>query len=360
MSNRHIRSLVFYGLGIAVLFFLIWWNWKPSSDGKWPGLANLLRMEFHWQALAIGAGCFLVALLFQFVRWFVLVRAQDLPFTFVNAIRLGLIGFFFNSVLPAGSVGGDLVKAAFIAKEQTRRTVAVSTVLIDRATGLWGLIWLAFLAGAIFWAADISGVASEPRMRSIIVILGAILAGTVVVWLSLGLLPQRRADKFAGRLSRIPKIGHSAAEFWRAIWMYRLKRSYIGLALLLTIGAHICFVLSFYFAAHIFQEPGKPIEVPSLAQHFLIVPICSASQAFIPLPGGIGAGEGMYGGFYSLLGFEEGYGFLACFVQRVIIIYGWSIIGYFVYLQMRPALAPVKKSASDEPESAEVALDSAR
>ena len=38
----------------------------------------------------------------------------------------------------------------------------------------------------------------------------------LLVWLLLGLLPAHRAERFASRLERIPKVGVSAAEFWRA------------------------------------------------------------------------------------------------------------------------------------------------
>ena len=55
-------------------------------------------------------------------------------------MRIGLIGFFYNSVLP-GSVGGDIIKAAAIAREQSRRTIAVATVIMDRVIALWGLVW---------------------------------------------------------------------------------------------------------------------------------------------------------------------------------------------------------------------------
>jgi glycosyltransferase 2 family protein len=338
VKNQYLRNFLLYGLGFAALSLVIWWNWYPSTDGRSPGLVNVLAKQFHWGSLLIGAILFLAGLLIQFVRWHALVVAQGLPFTFFNSVRLGLIGFFFNSVLPAGSIGGDLVKATFIAREQQRRTIAVSTVLIDRAMGLWGLLWLAFLAGAAFWALGSQEVAEEPTLRLIILTLGGILAATVCAWLLLGLLPQWRADRFAGRLGRIPKIGHSAAEFWRAIWIYRLKRRTIGAALVLSVMAHVCFVIGFYFSAQIFRDPGKPLEIPSLSQHFLIVPICSASEAFVPLPGGMGAGEAMYGGFYSKLGFSADYGIAACFARRIIIILGWSLIGYFIYLQMKPAL----------------------
>src|SRR6202023_4279934 len=91
----------------------------------------------------------LTSVLVTFVRWYILVRAQDLPFTLPSALRLGMIGYYLSTFLP-GAVGGDIIKAAFIAREQSRRTVAVTTVIVDRVIGLVGLIWLVALIGGLF------------------------------------------------------------------------------------------------------------------------------------------------------------------------------------------------------------------
>src|SRR5207302_6700127 len=104
----------------------------------------------HRDCLALAATLGLAAVLLTIIRWYYLVRAQGLPFTMTNALRLGLVGFYFSIFLP-GSVGGDIVKAAFIARGQSRRTVAVATVILDRAIALWGLIWFVALLGAVFW-----------------------------------------------------------------------------------------------------------------------------------------------------------------------------------------------------------------
>src|SRR5262249_62009496 len=90
--------------------------------------------------------CCAGAMFLTFARWFVLVRALELPFRLRDAVRLGLAGFFFNIFL-AGEIGGDVVKAAFLAREQSRRTAAVATVLVDRVGGLAGLFWPAALVG---------------------------------------------------------------------------------------------------------------------------------------------------------------------------------------------------------------------
>ena len=38
-----------------------------------------------------------------------------------------------------------------VAREQSRRTVAVATVIMDRVIALWGLFWFVALLGGAFW-----------------------------------------------------------------------------------------------------------------------------------------------------------------------------------------------------------------
>ena len=62
------------------------------------------------------------------------------------------------------------MKAAGIAREQSRRTVAVATVIMDRIIGLWGLCWLvALLGGLIIRRALLSRVQSIGQTTAAIV-----------------------------------------------------------------------------------------------------------------------------------------------------------------------------------------------
>src|SRR5205823_4926165 len=149
VTRRTVGTVTKYALGLGLLAFVIWRTWSfPEGSGK-IGIAQALQRPLQVMPLLLAASTGLVALLLTFVRWYVLVRAQDLPFTVTDSIRLGFVGFFFNNFLP-GSVGGDLVKAWYIAGEQSRRTVAVSTVLIDRVLGLWALAALVAILGSGF------------------------------------------------------------------------------------------------------------------------------------------------------------------------------------------------------------------
>jgi uncharacterized membrane protein YbhN (UPF0104 family) len=335
-----------YGLGIGLLAWVVWRYWDLTSNGEEVGLSAALRKPINLTALALAAVICLTSVLITFVRWFILVRAQGLPFTLPNAIRLGLIGYYLSTFLP-GSVGGDIIKAACIAREQTRRTVAVATVLLDRAIGLCGLVWLVTLSGGIFWSGGwLEELATTPQARITLdtIIAGAagLTAGSIAFWLLLGVLPSRRAEIFAGRLSRIPKVGHSLAEFWRAVWMYRCRGRSVALALLLAMTAHIGFVMMFYFASRTLSAPSA---IPSLRTHFLLVPVGMAIQAGFPAPGGVGGGEAGYGFLYGVLGFAVAAGVLGALVHRSIT---WvvGLTGYLVYLRMRPSL----RTAPEEPD----------
>jgi uncharacterized protein (TIRG00374 family) len=351
VKKRIVITALKYGVGFGLLAFIIWWKWNPTVDAQGresPGLSQILQNPIRPLPLMLAATICTASVLLTFVRWFILVRAQGLPFSLSNALRLGLVGFFFNTFLP-GSVGGDIIKAAGIAREQSRRTVAVATVLIDRAVGLWGLAWVVALLGGFFWAAGLLPTDANGFLQTIVFLSWGIGAVTLLGWILLGFLPAWRAQRFAGRLERIPKIGRAAAEFWRAVWIYRLQGKSVGLALLLAIIGHVGFVLVFFFAASTLA--ADPSDIPSVLTHYLIIPIGMAAQAFFFTPGGVGGGEAAFGWLYHEVGFPTVLGVSGSFVQRVIM---WSLgfIGYLVYLRMRPTLPIVADNSNPAAETA--------
>lgn len=322
----------------------------PDLIGQEVALSEVSRgLSYVWQrhavqgepvhtgylALAFVFG--FTAIVITFLRWYVLVRAVGLPFRVVDALRLGFIGFFFNTFLP-GSVGGDAVKAWFLAREQkNRRTIAVATVIMDRAIALWALVWFVALLGAGFWAGGLlEGPGAEP-CRRIVQTAWVIVGTSLAVWLALGLLPDHRAERFAGRLSRLPKVGHAAAEMWRAVWIYRCRQKSVFGVLALSWVGHVGFVFLFYFSARTLWDAGSGQVLPSLTQHFLLVPIGLVINALPLFPGGAGIGELGFGKLYEWLDGSEASGVLGSLVMRVI---NWAIglVSYFVYRQMRSSL----------------------
>jgi glycosyltransferase 2 family protein len=335
-------GLVKYALGLGLLAWVVYRNWD-SGDGT--GLKDALGRPVQWLPFAIAGAFAAVAALSTFVRWWLLVRAVELDFRLADGLRLGLVGYFFNTFLP-GAVGGDIVKAWHIAREQNRRAVAVATVLFDRAVGLWGLVWLVALCGGAFTLTGDEHIRDNAGLRAIVRGSWVVVAATLGGWLLLGLLSDRRAHRFAGRIGLVPRVGHALAECWRAVWLYRRHRWAVSAALVLSLGTHAATVLMFHYAAHAFILPSDTSQIPTLAEHALIVPVGMAIQAFFPAPGGVGGGEWSFGKLYRLVGKPESFGVLASLAQRSLT---WilGLAGYLVYLRMKkPDRAVVPEPAA--------------
>jgi len=329
-----------YLFGFALLAAVLWWYWEPS--GGTPGIKDALSRKPRLAPLFAAFVLNFAGLLVTFLRWYMLVRAQGLPFTIPNALRLGFIGYFFNTFSP-GSIGGDFIKAYFIAREQSRRTVAVATVIVDRVIGLWGLMWLAAISGCVFWAMGNQAIVANAKLRSVFFLAVASCIVSYLFWVVLGFLPDWRAQRLASRLDRLGRIGHSIAEFWRAIWMYRCRGRTVFLTVVMSLGCHIAFVLAFFFAAHVFQGAGDEVRIPTLTQHYLLIPVGMTIEAVPLSPGGVGLSEVSYGWLYSLADAPTANGVKAMLAKRFIQIC-LAVVGFLVFLNMRPALKPVIKA----------------
>lgn len=382
VSKGTLVNLSKYAVAIGLLVGVVYSNWAPrnrnaevtfaasttglladpsgsgallAGSAAYPGRTDGKGLGYVWERhvvqgkpinghyFAIAVLIFTAAMILTLLRWYVLVRAQDLPFRMRDALRLGMVGFFFNTFMP-GSVGGDIIKAAALAHGQSRRTVAVATVIMDRVIALWALVGFVAFSGGIFWATGLLEGPARVTSERILLAAVAIVVASVAVWVVMGFLPDRRAEKFAGRLQRLPKVGTSAAEFWRAVWMYRRRQKSVAVVLAMAWVSHLGFVLAFYCCANALwsEELGG---IPTLTQHFLLVPIGLVMQALIPTPGGAGAGEWGFGALYVLFGASEANGVLGSLVQRVI---NWTLglVGFAVYMRVR-ASKPATEAAAE-------------
>jgi uncharacterized protein (TIRG00374 family) len=326
--------LLKYALGLGILAWVAYRNWDVEQGGQQVGLSVMLTRPIHIELLLLGLAVCATGVGVTFLRWYYLVIAQGLPIGPRDVIRLGLIGFFFNTFLP-GSVGGDLVKAAFLIREQSRRTLAIATVAADRIIGLAGLFWLvALFGGTLFFSGSFDSLLADSTarvtMRSILALAATVTVGTVVFWAFLGLFSAAWLDRLEDRLERIPKIGPSLAELIRAARVYREKGRFVLLTLGLSIVSHFCFVLSFYCGARVFTDAD---QLPPLLAHLLIVPIGKTFRSMIPLPGGVGGAEVGYGKLYEWLGFPFASGVLGSLGELAFMLI-LGLVAFAVYQVM--------------------------
>jgi uncharacterized membrane protein YbhN (UPF0104 family) len=331
---KWLKPVFQYGIGFGLLGYVIHKYWGPNPNNGAPGIGQLLQgpIEFEWLAAATLLMVFAASL--QIYRWYLLVRALDLPFTVRNAYRLSLVGIFYNTFIP-GSVGGDLVKAYFIAHAHPeRKTRAVASVVADRAMGLFGLILFVAVLGSIAWATGDPRITANPDLQWIVKVMAGIASGSATAFLLLGFLPQRRVDRFSGRLKSVPKLGVSLSELWAAVWMYRQRMKVVALGVALSAGAHFGMVFAFHCASRVFPPANPAVELATLSEHMVIAPIGFIAQAIPITPGGVGVAEGVFAWLYKLSDRPETRGIIARLSLRLA---EWLIAlsGYIVYLRMR-------------------------
>lgn len=342
--TRHfLKGLAKYGIGFGLLAYVLATNWAPKGDN--PGISGLLQQAPDYAALAAVFGLCVGVLAIQYYRWYVLVRALDLPFAVGGAFRLGLVGTFYNVFLP-GSVGGDLVKAFYIAHGAPgRRAAAVATVVIDRIVGLFGLLWFSAVIGGAYWLTGDERVAGNDYLQRIIRVCGILVGLTVVGWVVLGFLPPHRADRFADRLAGVPKLGKTLAELWYAVWMYRQRPGTVYLSVAMTAVCHVAMVVMYHLGVRVFLAPGA--EPGTLGEHFVIAPVGFIAQAFFPAPGGVGGGEAIFGYLYTLLGRPDQIGLMGRLTLRVA-EWACGLAGLVVFLRMKAELPAVEQEAEEE------------
>ena len=236
----------------------------------------------NWPLLAAAVFLTLASALLSFIRWQILVKTIGLPFSLRDALRLGSLGYLLNFA-SLGSVGGDLFKAFFLAKEQPRKkTEAVATVVVDRMVGLYGLLLVASLA---LW---VTGLRDKVAGTNIIYLCDGtyVLTAIGAMVICLLLVPGFTGGKASALVRKIPVAGKHFVRLLQTVRLYRSKLPVVLFALVLSLGVHGMLTLAVYCIA-----TGFPMVVPTLAQHYFVVPLAMIAGALPLTPNGLGTFE---------------------------------------------------------------------
>jgi len=206
-----------------------------------PGIGSMLR-EARWGLLLFGVVLMLPVFPIQGLRWWLLMRCRGIDVPFGRAMRLTMVGLFFNFCMP-GMTGGDVVKAYYAAKGSGKRGVAVMSVVFDRAAGLMGLILLAGFAGLILMmTGDL-----DADVRSLVwKVTVLIWAGFFAVLLSAYLFFSMKVRRLVGFQKLIDRMGPDKiiVRIDDAAGAYRDHRRVILATVLLSLPVHLCQALA--------------------------------------------------------------------------------------------------------------------
>jgi uncharacterized membrane protein YbhN (UPF0104 family) len=125
------------------ILLLIWLLWQQD----WGVILASMKELSVWVILAILL-LLLVRHAWNTTRWFILVRAQRIPISFLRALQLVFSGLFVSNFLPS-MVGGDVVRIAGILQESENRVAAVASVVVDRLVGVIGMLFVLPFSGPL-------------------------------------------------------------------------------------------------------------------------------------------------------------------------------------------------------------------
>ncbi len=249
----------------------------------------LIAIFLHWTCLSV---------LLCSIRWFILLRGQNLPVEYPRTLRLHLIGLFFNTVMP-GAVGGDIIKGAYVIRDQhSRKTPAMMTIILDRVVGLMGL----FVVGGLGVLISFQKFWDNASLRPILLLVIAMLALTIAVY-TIGLMP------LADKNDPILKILHwhglpgrrLLAKVYRAFRSYRHHPGALVGALGISVVVQSLSLIYFLYLTIICT--GQEVDLGAFAS---IYPVGALMTALPLAPGGLGVGHAAFENLFNMIGLTGG------------------------------------------------------
>ncbi|MEW6455906.1 MAG: lysylphosphatidylglycerol synthase transmembrane domain-containing protein, partial [Acidobacteriota bacterium] len=159
-----------------------------------------------------------VGISFSSNRWQILLRAHNINVNLVKLLKFYFIGNFFNTFLPTG-VGGDIMRMYYISKQTEKSIPSMSTVLIERFTGIFILIFISFFSYMIGF-----GIEKE---KSIGITISSLLALSVIGLIIFFNQKIMKKISFLFNFSFFDKFRNKLQEFYSSILSYKFKTTQI-------------------------------------------------------------------------------------------------------------------------------------
>lgn len=321
------------------------WTFGPQemvhAFGQIRTSSFILALAMTWVMIFLGV-----------VRWRMVLRVQGLNLSLRHAMKISLVAQFFSAIL-LGSVGGDLIKAYYAAREtHHKKTEAVVTVLVDRLIGMWAML----LFAGIMMIPNLGYLRHlrelNPKMAAVELLVLAMLAGSTLA-LFIGFwggisrqLPQARVW-----LRKIPK-GDMIERSLDACRNFGHHPGFIVKSVALSLIVNVFVVLQMVVLAD-----GMGLNIPPLAM-FVTAPMVVCIAALPITPGGLGPREYLYVVMLAGIGIYgatpiPGTAALCLSLLAFAASLAWSVIGGFVYMGMkhRENLVEVTHDSGNESDS---------
>ena len=335
---KKLIALLQLALAIGLIVFLFY---RMENRGQLMGAVRSILS--HWGYLVAALLMAFACLMLCTVRWNIIMRSYGITLPFREVFQLYFVGHFFNAFM-FGAVGGDLIKAVYVAKAvPERRTESVATIFIDRLVGLLALVFLASVVIAIRFRFFLRYPETRKTMAFMIAVLVATVVGLFVVF------RQNLLERFSffRRMEANTALGQILGKVYAAFHHCLRHRGLMTRAIGLSLMNHTTLVMAAWLLGlglGIRTTHPAPDAVPDappsiavlaheLANYMTVFPIVNGIAAIPATPGGLGTRDVAT---KFLLGVPE-FGVPATrAVPLSLLLYGvmffWSLFGGGVYM----------------------------
>lgn len=311
--RRFLGPVIKFGIAAALLYYVL--NTKMNDDAK----AELKRIFVDSpRVLMLAIAAFSVQILIGAFRMRLLLAPQGVQISYFQSLRLTYLGAFFDTFMVT-SVGGDAVKAIYLAREcpAGRKLEAVSVLLLDRLMGLLGLLTLMVGMTLVYIDQLSADPDIQPKLKWLFIVPMMLLIGT-------GMLLSSRVYGVFSRLMgmaknysllrRLVPLAGMVDRVYATLQQFRNRPLVLLQTWGLSVIVHLFGVITGYVLVGGMGQ-GEKAFGPFLVAWFVSNFICSFAPA-----GGIGVGQAVYNPiFLKIADIENGW-VLATAVQATAIL----------------------------------------
>lgn len=226
---------------------------------------------------------FLISFMVAF-RWFLVMRIYKFSVSLANSFRIYMIAFFFNNFLPS-TVGMDVIRGAYISRDGKRLPDVISSLIIERWIGFFGII-LYISAVPIIFAKEINAAYFLPFSA-----VG--LSASALFIISLWVKPVFNFIESIISKITIWGVGEKINSLYRSLSVIKDHPKQFFFNLALSIFVQIIFVITNYFIVL-----AQSLDI-TLKQLFLYVPLISVISMIPITINGLGLREAAYLAFFG-------------------------------------------------------------
>lgn len=275
--------------------------------------------------------CLLLTVFIGAWRWQILMRSLDVSISYSQSLNYTFIGQFFNVFLP-GAYGGDLVRGGLAYRQNEDRLGSIMmSSLVDRLTGLTGLLIIALLVLAL--------IPSQFQF-----VIGIIVGVSLIAGILCLLIAVRFQSVFRTMFGLLPDVLEGIAlkifdTIVGALEMYWQRKQDLVFAVSLSVFQYILILESLHLL-------GGAMDISGLSWiGYVVSGVAGLFANAIPIsPGGLGIGEAAFGKIAHILEAQPSdtaYSSIFLAMRSLTLIV--AVIGIVPFLLYRDAIRSVTK-----------------